>query len=277
VLPVQPNDGVLPAQAFIAMHWGDEALGGANAPGMNALTNPARCPQSKQPELKHAAVRVERAELPWQLVAAAWLPAAEALARREALQGLLRDGAWPYASVLPFGRDDGGRLGLRLHAAASSAPAPEAVAALAALLGLDGHGRCLEYADARAGRLRRLRLDDAGRLSGFLLAGDAAAAPWLLEWLQADREVGRQGAALLAGGKTPPATGAPARGVVLCSCNDVAEAEIAAALATCSAADPATQLAAVQRTTRCGTTCGSCLPALQRRLKTAAVQQPVTT
>ncbi len=277
VLPVQASEAVPPAQAFIAMHWGEEALGGANAPGVNALTNPARCPQSKQPELKHAAVRVERAELPWQLVAAAWLPAAEALARREALQQFLNAGAWPYASVLPFGRDDGGRLGLRLHAAAATAATPEAVGALATLLGLAGDGRCLQYADARAGRLRRLRLDDTGRLGGFLLAGDAAAAPWLLEWLQADREVGRQGAALLAGGKAPPAASAPSRGAVLCSCNDVAEADITAALATCGAADASTQLAAVQRTTRCGTTCGSCLPALQRRLKAVALPQPVTT
>ena len=30
----------------------------------------AYCPQSRQPELKHAAVRVEPAQLPWQLVAA---------------------------------------------------------------------------------------------------------------------------------------------------------------------------------------------------------------
>ena len=34
---------------------------------------PAFCPTSKQPELKHAAVKVLRAELPWRLVARAWL------------------------------------------------------------------------------------------------------------------------------------------------------------------------------------------------------------
>jgi len=34
---------------------------------------------SRQPELKHAAVRVEAAELPWALVGAAWLPADAAL------------------------------------------------------------------------------------------------------------------------------------------------------------------------------------------------------
>jgi assimilatory nitrate reductase catalytic subunit len=135
-------------------------------------------------------------------------------------------------------------------------------------------GRLLHYADARAGRARRIRLDEAGRINGFLLAGDSAAAAWLLDWLQADREIGRHGAALLAGGKTPPQEEGASRGAVICSCNDVAEADIAAALAGCVQVDGPTRLAAVQRATRCGTTCGSCLPALQRRLGGAPVAAP---
>ncbi|MGE0313729.1 MAG: molybdopterin-dependent oxidoreductase [Lautropia sp.] len=269
VLPVQPSDAVRPAQAFVAMHWGEEWLGGANAPGVNALMPADACPQSRQPELKHAAVRVERAELPWQLVAASWWPADDALALRERLRARLAEAGWAYASVVPFGRDDANRLGLRLHLAAAAQPGVDDVASLAAALALD-QGRLLQYADARAGRDRRIRLDAAGRVSGFLLAGDIAAAPWLLDWLQADREVGGHGAALLAGGKVPPQAAGPGRGAVVCSCNDVAEAEIAAALQRCGQADPAARLAAVQRVTRCGTTCGSCLPALQRSLRAAS-------
>ena len=41
--------------------------------GINALTAPAFDPVSKQPELKHTAVRVERAALPWSLVAFAYV------------------------------------------------------------------------------------------------------------------------------------------------------------------------------------------------------------
>jgi assimilatory nitrate reductase catalytic subunit len=279
VLPVQADDGVLPAQAFIAMHWGEEALGGANAPGVNALTLPAVCPQSKQPELKHTAVRIEPARLPWQLVAAAWLPAAEALALREALRARLRAGAgahpWAYASVLPFGRDDDQRLGLRLQLAAAADPGAPAVAELAAALGL-GEGRLLQYADARAGRSRRARIDDSGRLGGFLLAGDVAAACWMFEWLQAHPAGGRDSAALLSGGRQPPAASGPGRGAVICSCNDVAEADIAQALQGCAQADAATRLSAVQRATRCGTTCGSCLPALNRLVQAAAPLQRAT-
>lgn len=271
VLPVQADDGVLPAQAFIAMHWGEEAFGGANAPGVNALTLPAVCPQSQQPELKHAAVRIEPAGLAWQLVAAAWLPAAEALARRERLREQLRETrrgtGWAYASVLPFGRDDGLRLGLRLQLAAAADPGVDAVAGLLAELGLVNDafgGRLVAYADVRAGRLRRARIDAQGRLSGFVLAGDTAAAGWMLDWLHTDREVGSQAAVLLSGRREPPAAAGPGRGAVICSCNDVAETDILRALQSCAQAEATTRLAVVQASTRCGTTCGSCRPALQR-------------
>jgi len=285
VLPVQASEAQMPAQAFVAMHWSSEWLGGANAPGVNTLLGTAACPQSRQPELKHATVRVERAELPWALRAAAWCPAGEALALRERLNTLLQSQGWAYASVLPFGRDEGRdearegapdtsrRLGLQLHVAAAEAPPAEAVAAIASALGLPTPAGCLAYADVRGGRvqqLRRVRLRADGAIAAFVLAGDAASAPWLLAWLQAGDDARVLGPALLRPSATPPAAAGPGRGAVLCSCNDVAEADIAAALQGCAQADAATRLAAVQRSTRCGTTCGSCLPALQRRLKVAA-------
>jgi assimilatory nitrate reductase catalytic subunit len=59
-------------QVFMAMHWGEEYLSGCAAPpasGWRASMRsprPAFCPSSKQPELKHAAVKVLKAELPWR-------------------------------------------------------------------------------------------------------------------------------------------------------------------------------------------------------------------
>ena len=49
---------------------------GLSKAGVNALTTSAYCPSSKQPELKHAAVKILKAELPWSLLAVAWLPLA---------------------------------------------------------------------------------------------------------------------------------------------------------------------------------------------------------
>ncbi len=69
VVPVEASSELKPGQAFLPMHWGSASLGGEGAHGINALTTPARCPVSFQPELKHAAIRVTKAELPWRLAA----------------------------------------------------------------------------------------------------------------------------------------------------------------------------------------------------------------
>ena len=52
-------------QVFVAMHWGSRFL---NSAGANALTLPVTDPLSRQPELKHAAVAVEKLDLPWRMV-----------------------------------------------------------------------------------------------------------------------------------------------------------------------------------------------------------------
>ncbi|MGZ5182692.1 MAG: molybdopterin oxidoreductase family protein, partial [Ramlibacter sp.] len=106
VVPVQASAELGPGQAFMAMHWGEEFLGGrastgARLAGVNALTTPAFCPQSKQPELKHTAVKVLKAELPWSLVAMAWLPDDQALRARDTLRALMA--AFPFATCVPFG------------------------------------------------------------------------------------------------------------------------------------------------------------------------------
>ena len=114
-MPVSASTSVLPAQAFIAMHWGPELMAGQ---GVNALTTGAVCPQSRQPELKHTAIKLEAARLPWQVVAAGWMPAADAPAVRERLRALFVH--FPYAVCVPFGRESAeapGRVGLLFRAA----------------------------------------------------------------------------------------------------------------------------------------------------------------
>jgi assimilatory nitrate reductase catalytic subunit len=76
IVPVQGSSDLAVSQAFMAMHWGPEFLGGCSSTGkrlagVNGLTTPAYCPSSKQPELKHAAVKILKAELPWSLLGAA--------------------------------------------------------------------------------------------------------------------------------------------------------------------------------------------------------------
>ena len=66
-----------------------------------------------------------------------------------------------------------------------------------------------------------------------------------------------------------PAGGA-VRGRIVCSCHGVGEVAIAQALQA-AVGDAATKLEAVQRTLRCGTECGSCLPEL-RKLSASAMK-----
>ncbi len=61
---IQKSDEVKPAQTFLPMHWGRQFMNGL---GANALMPADVDKTSKQPELKHTAVRVEKLDLPWQM------------------------------------------------------------------------------------------------------------------------------------------------------------------------------------------------------------------
>jgi assimilatory nitrate reductase catalytic subunit len=302
VLPVAASDTVRPAQANLAMHWGEEFLGGQTLDGqpthgVNSLTTPARCPRSRQPELKHVAVRIEPARLPWRLSAAAWLPATQAAQARQALAALLS--RFGYAQATLFGREaaDGreapdAQRGVWLQAACAAAPDDTLLAAVASVLGLDTPD-ALHYADARKGQYRRLRLAPrpvAGTatdvnaearaeaahlpsptaskappsppLAGFLLAGDDRAAAWALPLLQDQAGVPGLAQALLGGRPSLPQP-APPRAPQVCNCLDIREDAIILALSR-SGGDPATRLLSVQRSLGCGTQCGSCVPALKQ-------------
>jgi assimilatory nitrate reductase catalytic subunit len=248
------------------MHWGSEYLAGQEGEaGVNALTTGACCPQSKQPELKHSAVKLEAATLPWRLLAAAWLPAAAATAARDALRALMPQ--FGFANVVPFGQQ---REGLLLRAAAAQAPDAAVLEAVEAALGLPLTDRALlRYADPARGQRRTLRLLGSGagaRLEAFVVTGDAGNDEWVRALLQDEQPAAALSRQLLspAGRRT---TSAPRRRQV-CNCFDVDEAAINGRLAACSGT-PEQRLAGLQETLRCGTQCGSCLPELRRLVRSS--------
>jgi assimilatory nitrate reductase catalytic subunit len=253
VLPVVATTTVAPAQAFIAMH-GDK---------VNRLTTSANCPQSRQPELKHAAVRVQKADLPWHLAATAWLPADEVLSRQQDLQARLS--GCSFAQVGLVGREPEGPLGVSLYAAHTTAVAD--IEWIADVLGLGGDAM-LRYDDTQRGLQRRVRIGSDGRLQAFLLVGDAAAARWMRDWLLAGRPATGQARMLLSGLAQPP-QGVPVASPQVCTCHDVRESAIRACLREPDLAggDGAQRLARVQVRLGCGTSCGSCLPAVKALLQ----------
>jgi assimilatory nitrate reductase catalytic subunit len=119
----------------------------------------------------------------------------------------------------------------------------------------------LRYADVRAGQQRSMRLRPDGRLQAFLLAGDARAQAWVLDLLQQDLPAADFGRALLAASPRPPQPVAP-RSPQVCACHDVSEERIVTALGRC-VGDAGMRLREVQAQLRCGTECGSCVPALK--------------
>lgn len=276
VLPVVASDTLAPQQAFMAMHWGPEYLGGLSSSGqplagVNALTTPAHCPISKQPELKHTAVKILKAELPWQLLAMAWLPAGDALRIRGELRELAN--SLPFVSCVPFdapGAQASSHAGVLLRGAAHTAPAGDLLARIEALLGLEA-AQTLRYTDARRGQHRAVRLKhegDQAHVQAVLLAGDTRAQAWMRTLVQEQLPAQALGRQLLAATEQPP-RGVAGQGKVVCSCFGVPEAAIHTQLAQCHGSD-GERLAALQGALKCGTNCGSCLPELKRMVRATA-------
>jgi len=286
VLPVLADARIAPLQAFVPMHWGAAFVGGRDAQGrarlgVNTLMHGKACPQSKQPELKHAAIAIAPAELPWRLTAAAWLSDEALPAARETLRELMNE--FGYASCVPLPAPGEataplvGRSGLMFQAAAAQAPSAAVIARIEQALGLSG-AFVLRYADARRGQRRSVKLagDGAeGRVEALLLAGTADAAAWLSRWWAEQLPIGSQARSLLSPEPIAPG-GAPTqpRGRQVCNCFDVAEPRIREVLAALPG-EPAQRLAAMQQQLRCGTQCGSCLPELRRLVAAVPTAQSV--
>ena len=295
VVPLQSSSEVAMSQAFMAMHWGEEYLSGVSAvgeplAGVNALTTSAYCPDSKQPELKHAAVKILKADMPWTLLAMAWLPEGDMFRAREQLKPLMK--AFPFTSCVPFSnntplRAEGDRgqsraeqSGLLFRAAAHEAPADAVLADIERLFGLDASD-ALHYADRKKGQrrtVRLLRVDGHAELNGFALAGDTSAEAWIKTLLQDELPAQAYGRLLLLpGAKAPVAV--QSRGKLVCTCLNVTDSAIDTQLQKLSdgialvtsgggyLASDGERLAALQNALKCGTNCGSCLPELKRRVR----------
>jgi assimilatory nitrate reductase catalytic subunit len=254
VLRAHASAAQRPGSAFIAMHWGRNMLSNS---GANALTAGRVDPYSRQPELKHAAVQIARANLTHHALllrteASDEAAVSAALSRAEALAPLLA--RFAYASLSLTGRE---RPALVLRIA-HDAPIPdEWLADVDRVCGLD-HPACLAYRDARRDITKRALIED-GLLTGIRLTGETAAANWLRDVM-----IGRQPTTelrrwLFAPLVTPPVA-TVSRGRIVCNCLDVAEPDITREIA--GGAD----LVSLQQSLRCGTSCGSCVPELKRML-----------
>ncbi len=285
IVKVEASPEVAMSQAFMAMHWGGEYLSGLSSigqplAGVNALTTSAYCPSSKQPELKHAAVKILKAELPWSLLAMAWLPEGDALAAREQLKPLMATFAFtscvPFSNNKPLADGDPERTGVLFRAAGHEAPPLAMLLEIERLLGLDG-SYSLRYADKKKGQHRTVRLarhGDQSELIGFVMAGDTSAESWIATLLKEELPAQAYGRLLLLPGAKPPVA-VQSRGKPVCSCFNVSNIAIHEYLnrfrqgAGAASATDEERLASLQDSLKCGTNCGSCIPELKRHVRSA--------
>ena len=262
ILPAAAASEMRNGQSFIAMHWGEEYLSGCSSPGVasfgvNTLTHGVFDPVSKQPELKHAAVRIVKVDLPFRFLAFAWVATDQVLQLQARLRKALS--RFDFASCTLFGRE---RSGLILRAASSSAIDPQLLEEIEQLFGL-ADPAVLRYQDQRSGHRRSLLIKD-DRLTAVALTGDLSAEVWLHDYLVSAQSVANLGRLLLMPGNRAPQGFTP-RSRIVCSCLNVSAADITQALTTISG-DPAQCLQTLQQRLQCGTGCGSCVPELKQWL-----------
>lgn len=246
---VQQSDEVKPAETFIPMHWGSQFMHGL---GVNALMPPNIDKTSKQPELKHTAIKIEKLDLPWQMTV---MRSCSDLSLIAELRKLLPH--FDYATCGLYGRDSGMVV---LRAAHPTMPDTTVIAQLDYLLGMVEGAPMLNYDDAKRGISKRI-LVEHGQVTGVRLIGETMAADWLKQVMQQGQFTDELRRWALAPLSTPP-NGQTSRGKIVCNCLDVSENEI---IETCEAG---ADLLTLQAKLQCGTNCGSCVPELKRLVQT---------
>ena len=245
---VQQSEEVKPAETFIPMHWGSQSMSGL---GVNALMPPVFDKTSKQPELKHTAIKVEKLDLPWQMTV---MRACSNLNLIENIRTLLKQ--FDYATCGLYGRDHGMVV---LRASHHSAPDAAIIQRLDQMLGMVEDAPMLNYDDAKRGIHKRI-LVESGQVTGVKLIGETLAADWLKQVMQQGQFTDELRRWALAPLSAPP-TGQKSRGKIVCNCFDVSENEI---IETCEAG---ADFQTLQTKLQCGTNCGSCVPELKRLVK----------
>jgi assimilatory nitrate reductase catalytic subunit len=249
---VAASDDLRPGQTFLPMHWGSRNM---NTSGANALTVSAFDAASRQPELKHAVIQAEKLDLPFRVVALRRFEAdchGDAMGFADALTPLLAH--FDYANVALAGRET---TVVQLRGYCAEPVADDVLDQLDALLGMTVE-HTLRYVDARR-RVEKKACIEQGMVQSVCLAGETAAQEWLKNMMLQGASAEAVRPWVLAPVATVP-QGTLNRGRIVCACHDVSEQEIRSEVAKGSL------LPALQAKLKCGTECGSCLPAVKQLL-----------
>ena len=258
ILTAKSSDEVQPSQTFIAMHWGSQFMHGL---GVNALMPPSFDKLSKQPELKHTAVKLEKLDLPWRMTV---MRTIQDLNMLQEVRKLLVN--FQYASCGLFGRESEQNAGMLIFRAAhTESPDSSLIAEIDLILGMTDDMPLLNYNDAKRGVSKRILVEnnsntDNPEVAGVRLVGEMLAADWLKDVMSSGEFTTELRRWALAPLSTPPA-GNRSRGRIICNCLDIAENDIIDTIQL------GADLITLQNKLKCGTECGSCVPELKRLVR----------
>ncbi len=289
IFPVKISEDIANSQAFIAMHWGSEFISGSASKnpgrGVNGLTNNQIDPISGQPELKHAAIKILPANLPWQLVAFGLFPKDVAFTIQNSLRKLLPQ--FGSAHCVLFGREqDSHQIGVSFKAAhdedpsnAKDSDASHAVKEVMQLFKLDEAAidPVLRYSDNRRGVVRLVRAKE--KVLSAMLTGpidSLASTIWLRQYVEQGFDAKLLGRSLLVPFSKPPLE-LQTNSKAICNCFNVKEDTMKDLLSACHPplVSVAEGMAMLQEKTLCGTNCGSCKPEVKQLILKHFQAQPV--
>lgn len=280
IFPIKISDSLASSQAFIAMHWGSEFIsgGGEKKPflGVNSLTCNAIDPLSAQPELKHAAVKIQAVNLPWRAVAFGLFPKSESFAVQARLRTTFK--SFDSAQCVLFGREqDSDLIGVSFKAAHHQNPQADAQSETALMLQkvmgifkLDEHSssNVMRYCDSKKGIGRYVLAHE--KLMSVMLTGTVeslASTAWLRAFLEQGIDAKQLGRALLLPVSIPPLD-LKTKSRTICHCFNVTEERMKECLVDLPFdRNPNEILEFLQHETHCGTNCGSCKPELKQFIK----------
>ncbi len=269
-LRAKPDESVARNQAVVPMHWGPEFFGSrSGVGGVNALTLEAFDPYSKQPELKHSAIQLKKANLPWQMVV--FVHSEHWLTLWRKARNLYAE--FDAAVCVPIGRE---KTGVLFRAACRKAPPKAVVERVQALFACQG-GDVMVYSDPTTDARRaigvaveRIKGEPVATLNRVFLAGDIQSECWLRNYFDQSLDVMPLRSFLLAPAVQPPGVQTQAVRMV-CNCVGVSETAIEENLRIFCAANPqgseAEALDALKSTLKCGTQCGSCVPEVRKLIR----------
>jgi len=223
---VSASEGQRRGEIFVPMHWGAVMANGARA---NLLPSQAADPVSGQPGFKNTPARVVPIAPEWRGF-------------------LLRQDVIAPEGLVWWSRSRVAR-GWLYELAGDGAMDVDALLPA---------GERLEAADTQRGMRRIAVRGEEGALIGALYLTRSGQLP-PRGWIAA--QLGETDGAAPEWLAARPSTPAPDRGPIVCVCHGIGEKDIEAAV--CAGA---CSVAAIGETTRAGTNCGSCRPALARLL-----------